>query len=175
VDDGDGRTHGGEEVAVKVRAPVRQDPCSPAPPGPSTSIEDDGTGRCIADFLGGSGRQDPRLRERSPAPEGRSRLTRPFIRGPLDLEWVRKAGALPGRALLVGLHLHYLAGLARSLTVRINLSAMASNVVHRATLSRALKNLERAGLVTVRRRSGACAEVTLVGTARPFSRRQGPG
>ena len=42
-----------------------------------------------------------------------------FIKGPLPLDWMQRAARLPGKTLQVALALWYLAGLQKSLTVKL--------------------------------------------------------
>lgn len=44
--------------------------------------------------------------------------TEPFIKGPINLEWISKANALPGKAGPIGLGMWYLAGLTGSLSFK---------------------------------------------------------
>ena len=79
-----------------------------------------------------------------------------FIKGPLPLHWTMRAGALEGKALLVGLLLWYESGLqrgARRFPFNISRAARKHGVA-RSSLSRGLTALERAGLVQVDRAAG---------------------
>jgi hypothetical protein len=85
-----------------------------------------------------------------------------FIAGPIDVPWVCQAGRLGVTALLVGLALWYLRGLRRSNTFELsNLMVREWGVLPDAK-ARALRKLEKAGLITVERRGKRSPLVTLV-------------
>jgi hypothetical protein len=78
-----------------------------------------------------------------------------FLRGPIPWSWITAAAALPSRALVVGLCIWRLVG------------AMKRGI-DRATKSRALHALERAGLIKVARQPGRFPKVTLLGARSMF-------
>ncbi len=82
-----------------------------------------------------------------------------FIKGPLDMAWLRAAMQLRGRALAVGLFILFVAGLKKSRTVRIRI---ASIPISRSAASRGLTALEKAGLVRVRRSKGHWPTVQII-------------
>lgn len=86
-----------------------------------------------------------------------------FIKGPIPLEWITRANALPGKSGVVGLALWFLVGVKSSR--RIGLTGEVERIAgcNRKTLYSALAALEAAGLITVERRPGARAVVTIVG------------
>lgn len=90
------------------------------------------------------------------------RRQRPFVLGPLDLGWLVRAGNLPGKALFVGLILHFQKGLTRTRRFRFSLTRLSRYGIASSTASRALRHLETAGLVAVERRVGAVAWVTIL-------------
>ena len=80
---------------------------------------------------------------------------RPFLMGPVSLEWLARVSTLGLGATLVGLECWYRAGLAGSLAFRLNLSQLAAAPkLARSSARRGLKRLEEAGLVTVVRPAG---------------------
>jgi hypothetical protein len=80
---------------------------------------------------------------------------RPFLRGPLPIDWFAQASALGKAALSVGLECWYRAGLAGSLVFRLNLSRLAlAPELARSSATRGLQRLEEAGLVSVARPAG---------------------
>ncbi len=109
---------------------------------------------------------DPARLEPAPANIPTGREKRPprhsqgekFLKGPIPWRWVEAAGALPGKALAVGLAVWREAGCQNERTVPLNLSAMG---LPRRTAQRALQTLEVAGLVSVKHRKGRPALVTL--------------
>jgi predicted ArsR family transcriptional regulator len=69
---------------------------------------------------------------------------------------------LPGKALQVALLLRFQAGLKRSNVVRFNQAQGGREMgVSESAARRAVRELEAAGLVSVRRKPGRAAEVTL--------------
>jgi DNA-binding MarR family transcriptional regulator len=86
----------------------------------------------------------------------------PFVKGPVPWEWLCAAGALPGKALHVGIYLWFLAGFGRSHDVALSVSAAARAFgCDRATASRGLRLLQRAGLVEVAHHAGRKPTVTI--------------
>jgi hypothetical protein len=98
------------------------------------------------------------------APHGppRHRPGQKFLKGPIPLAWLEAAGGLPGKALLVGVHVWFQAGLRHSRSVPLNQSRLARPGMSDKTVRRGLKALERAGLVTVDRQPGRKPIVTLL-------------
>lgn len=84
---------------------------------------------------------------------------RPFLRGPLDMAWLRAAMQLRGSALAVAIQILFIAGLKRTSTVRVRL---ASIPISRSAAARGLTRLERADLVRVQRTTGHWPTVTIL-------------
>jgi hypothetical protein len=85
-----------------------------------------------------------------------------FIAGPIDVAWVLRASKLGVKALLVGLLLWHLKGLRRSATVLVsNLMAERWGVTPDAK-GRALRKLEKVGLIAVERQGKRSPRVTLL-------------
>ncbi len=91
-----------------------------------------------------------------------SRIRGKFIAGPIDVSWVVQASQLGVKALLVGLALWYLRGLRRSNSFIISNLMMQQWGVHPDAKSRALRKLEKAGLIRIERRGKRSPLVTLV-------------
>lgn len=89
------------------------------------------------------------------------RQTAPFLRGPIPMSWLAKAAKLPGQALFAGLLLWHEAGMRKSRTVAFHTAKMVSAGFHEDTARRAIRELERASLVTVERLPGRLMRVTL--------------
>jgi hypothetical protein len=87
-----------------------------------------------------------------------------FLWGPVPLTWLASAGALPGRALHVGVVLWWLAGLRRQRTDTVPWRPSIGKLfgLDRHATHRALKTLEAAGLVRVDRQAGRCPLVTIL-------------
>ena len=97
---------------------------------------------------------------------GRGRQVSPirdkFIAGPIDVSWVCRAGRLGVKALLVGLALWHLRGLRRSNSFIVSNLMMREWGVQPDAKARALRALERSGLIRVERRGKRSPQVTLV-------------
>lgn len=86
-----------------------------------------------------------------------------FLKGPISWPWLTLAMALPGKAVHVGLHLWFEAGMTGSADVAPSLSSMQRNAgVSRFAASRGLAVLEAAGLVAVERHAGRKPRVRLL-------------
>jgi DNA-binding transcriptional ArsR family regulator len=85
-----------------------------------------------------------------------------FIAGPIDVSWVCRAGRLGVKASLVGLALWHLRGLRRSNSFIVSNRTMREWGVQPDAKARALRALERAGLIRVERRGKRSPQVTLV-------------
>ena len=86
------------------------------------------------------------------------------MRGPVPWRWLLRAMTLPGRALAVGLILWQLRGMAGRRTVTFCLARAATDGIPTTTARRAVRELERAGLVAIYRKPGRGLEVTLLDT-----------
>jgi hypothetical protein len=84
-----------------------------------------------------------------------------FIKGPLPLDWMQRAARLPGKTLQVALALWYLAGLQKSLTVKLASKPLDAMGVSRDAKYDALARLAAAGLVAVDQKPGQAPIVTL--------------
>jgi hypothetical protein len=85
-----------------------------------------------------------------------------FLRGPIPLIWLSMAAQLSGKALNLGIALWYLAGLTKSFTVKPTRATLTLFGMSRWSVSRNLRLLESAGLVTVERHNGKAPLVTIV-------------
>ena len=85
-----------------------------------------------------------------------------FIAGPVDVCWVCQASRLGVTALLVGLALWHLRGLRRSNSFTFSNLIVEAWGIQPDAKSRALRKLEKAGLITVERKGKRSPRVTLV-------------
>lgn len=89
----------------------------------------------------------------------------PFI----DLEWFGRVAALPGKAsLLVAVALQFEAAVQRQRTVVLTNHLLSEWAVDRSAKRRALAALEKAGLVSVKRRPRNAPKITLLGERPQF-------
>ena len=100
-----------------------------------------------------------------PRPRGGRRLSSAqgnFIAGPLNVAWLSKARKLGVTALWVGLGLWYIRGLRRADSFLVSNLMMQGWNVSPDAKSRALRALEKAGLITIERREKRSPRVTLM-------------
>lgn len=106
-----------------------------------------------------------RARETIPTPKRNNRARKPgewFLRGPIPGTWLKRAGKLPGKAVLVSLAVWYQVGVDRVQTVKLCRFTRDRFGITRYSLHRGLAALEKAGLVTVVRAKGSCPVVTIL-------------
>ena len=98
-----------------------------------------------------------------PSTPRRARRRSPFLKGPVSIAWLARAGRCPGKGpLQVGLALRFLTGLTGQQRVRLTGKTLARLGIVRKTAYRGLTALEEADLVRVERRRGRCPMVTVV-------------
>ena len=85
-----------------------------------------------------------------------------FLRGPVPLEWLGKAAALPGKTLNVAIALWWRHGMAKGKPFKLTQQALKYLHVERDAASSGLVRLERAGLVRVERRPGQRPIISIV-------------
>jgi hypothetical protein len=103
----------------------------------------------------------PLSRRREPKARGGGQQGK-FLKGPVSWAWLRRAMRLPGKSLAIGLILWRESGCTKDRTVHFCLARAAAEGIPTTTARRAIRELERAGLVTIRRRSGRGLEVTIL-------------
>jgi hypothetical protein len=99
----------------------------------------------------------------------RARRSQQFI-PPVPMEWFRRACRLPGKAVVVALAAWYRSKRERSSTVILSQAGLSELGVSRQAKYRALRHLEEAGLVAVRRRGHKSPEVTVIPPTGPAGR-----
>lgn len=88
-----------------------------------------------------------------------------FVCGPIPVDWIARAAALPGRALAVGLAVWFVDGTRRSNKAVCD-SLLTRFGVSRWAGYRGLRALEQGGLVTVDRHRGRCPRVAILSANR---------
>lgn len=78
-----------------------------------------------------------------------------FIKGPIPLNWISRANALPGKAGAVGLALWFLVGVQGSRTVKLTGEVERIAGCGRKAVYRALAEMALHQLIEINRRSGA--------------------
>ena len=85
-----------------------------------------------------------------------------FIKGPIPWNWMIKATAISGNAVAVSLAIWHLAGMMKTDTVRLSNKILAELSIDRSGKYRALKRLEKAGLISQKKRPGCSPVVTIL-------------
>lgn len=111
-------------------------------------------------------RLQPTTLKGPPKPRPHSR----FLSGRIPWDWIEKAAQLPGRALAVGLTLWLWAGIKKSAQIKLSVSSLSAMGVKRNAAYRAIKELERAGLISVIRHTGRKPRITLLDPPEPAVR-----
>src|SRR5262249_27677117 len=88
------------------------------------------------------------------------------LKGPVPLAWLETAARLPGRSLHVGLALWYAAGHPRSPSVHLGNTLCLRFGIDRNAKYRALRLLEDAGLIAIKRKIGQSPLVTIYACSR---------
>ena len=89
------------------------------------------------------------------------RSDRPFIKGPIPMDWIAAAAGLPGKTLNAALALWWLSGMKDHSEFKVTRQALAFLRVSDDAYRDALSRLEDARLVTVHRRPGQRALVRI--------------
>ncbi len=87
-----------------------------------------------------------------------------FIRGPLPVNWFKKANqvGVTTKAVVVGLAIWRKFGMERSRTVTLGAKDLRRFGLERHAFYRGLRKLEQAQLVTLERRRGALIKITII-------------
>jgi hypothetical protein len=85
-----------------------------------------------------------------------------FLKGPISWPWLQTAMKLPGKALAIGLMLWLQHGITNKATVLFCLSRADREGIPTSTARRAIRELEKAGLVEIRRKPGRGLQVTIL-------------
>ena len=87
-----------------------------------------------------------------------------FIKGPIPFDWLQSANSLPGKAGHVGVALWFLSGVKQSKIVKVTSEAETLAGCVRQTFAKGLSELEKAGLISVRRNPGQKPTVEILQT-----------
>lgn len=85
-----------------------------------------------------------------------------FLRGPIPLEWLGKAAALPGKTLNVAIALWWLNGMKKGAPFKLTQRSLQYMHVGREAASDGLRRLEGVGLIKIERKSGQRPTITIV-------------
>ena len=97
------------------------------------------------------------------------RNTAPFIKGPIPVDWLGKAAALPGKALHLALAIQWLSGMNKGAAVKVSKGALARFCISLDAYRDGIKRLEAAGLITVTRLCGQSHVVRVLHPGQPRS------
>ncbi len=87
--------------------------------------------------------------------------TKPFLKGPISMDWLGAAGHLPGKALQVGIAVHWLAGMNAGKPFKLTAKALGMMGVSSDAARDGLNRLESANLIEVQRMPGQRPTVAL--------------
>lgn len=92
----------------------------------------------------------------------RARLKGKFLAGPIPLDWILAAMALPGRALDAGVIIWFEYGCTKRRTVKLPLSRLTHVGIKEGAARRGLRSLAKAGLISIEHAPGRGLQVTLL-------------
>jgi len=98
----------------------------------------------------------------SPQLPNKRRIAGNFLKGPIPLDWLQRASALPGKAFQLGIVLWYLSGLRKNPTITLGNGLLENFHISRQAKYRCLKALEEAGLIAVEYRENRNPHVTIL-------------
>jgi hypothetical protein len=91
-----------------------------------------------------------------------NRTSTKFIKGPIPLNWLVSANALPGKSGQVGIALWFLSGVRRSLIIKLTAEVELIAGCKRKAVYFALRQLESQNLIKVERSSGSRPTIEIV-------------
>ena len=86
----------------------------------------------------------------------------PFLKGPIPIHWLASAKKASPTALSVGLYLWHLSGLTKKKTFKATNRTLPMWRLDRYAKYRGLKELEKSGLIKVKRQNKMSPEVTIL-------------
>jgi hypothetical protein len=93
-----------------------------------------------------------------PSPAGSSLVevgnARPFLKGPIPMDWLSRAASLPGKTINLALAVRWLVDMNGGKPAKLTSKALALLNVSEDACSDGLRRLESAGLITVARQPG---------------------
>jgi hypothetical protein len=86
-----------------------------------------------------------------------------FLKGPVPMNWLKKAMKQPGASISIGLVLWYYKGLRKSNKFEIGITEIVEIIgCSRYTVHRGLFSLEKAGLISVQHHNGRKHVLTII-------------
>ena len=80
--------------------------------------------------------------------------SKPFLKGPIPMDWLSSAARLPGKALNVALAIRWLDGMNGGQPIKLTAKSLERLNVSQDAYRDGLRRLEKAGLVSVTRKPG---------------------
>jgi hypothetical protein len=93
--------------------------------------------------------------------------TRPFLKGPIYMDWLSAAASLPGKAINLALAVRWLVDMNGGKPAKLTAKALALLNVSEDACSDGLRRLESASLITVTRQPGQRPTVGIRQPAQP--------
>ena len=93
--------------------------------------------------------------------------TRPFLKGPISMDWLSAAARLAGKAINLALAVRWLVDMNGGKPVKLTAKALDLLNVSEDACSDGLRRLETAGLITVARQPGQRPTVGIRQPAQP--------
>jgi hypothetical protein len=87
---------------------------------------------------------------------------KPFLRGPIPLEWLSVAASLPGKTLNVAVALWWRHGMSKGTPFKLTKTALTTLNVERDAERMGLARLEQAGLIQVERKAGQRPTISIL-------------
>ena len=94
-------------------------------------------------------------------------ITKPFLKGPIYLDWLSAAARLPGKAINLALAVRWLVDMNGGNPAKLTAKALALLNVSEDACSDGLRRLESKGLITVTRQPGQRPTVGIRQPAQP--------
>jgi hypothetical protein len=85
-----------------------------------------------------------------------------FLKGPIPMKWLHRAGQESGKAIHVAIELWFWAGIKKTNVIRLSVTNLEKFGVKRKSAMRGLAALENSGLVSVKRHTGRKPIVTIL-------------
>lgn len=85
-----------------------------------------------------------------------------FLKGPIPMDWLEIAAALPGKTFHAAMALWRLRGLTKGAPIRFTGAAQKRFSLTRGTAADAIARLEASGLIRVTRHTGRCPVITIL-------------
>ncbi len=89
-------------------------------------------------------------------------MKKPFLRGPIPMEWLEEAAKLPGKTINVAIALWWRWGMAKGKPFKLTQTALKFVNVERDAANDGLARLEHAGLIQLERKPGGRPTISIL-------------